>query len=254
MRNRFIRKWSGNRSFNGAAKRQAQALWGDIRLTVRQIIHLVTILALIFLFWNYPVLYPLKLMVVFFHESSHALAAVLSGGRVTEMVVIAQQGGHVLSIGGNRFITLSAGYLGSLIWGVLIYLSAALTRWDRGVMFVLGLFIAIITLVFVSNAFAIIFGLTTAVLMVLAARFLPRHINDFLLRLIGLTSMMYVVLDIYNDTIVHAHLRSDARMLAEEFGGVTALWGWSWIALSVLAMAACFRWTAKINPLVSTSA
>jgi hypothetical protein len=164
------------------------------------------------------------------------------------MVVVAQQGGHVLSLGGNRFVTLSAGYLGSLAWGLVIYTIATVTHWDRMAMFLLGLGIAAITLIFVSNGFALAFGLLTAIAMMLAARFLNRDVNDFLLRLIGLTSILYVVLDIYSDTIARSHLRSDARMLAEEFGGATLLWGGLWITISVLAMLGCLYWSIKLSP------
>ena len=86
-----------------------------------------------------------------------------------------------------------------------------------------------------------------AVVMVLAAKFFSHDINDFLLRLIGLTSMMYVTLDIYSDTIVRSHLQSDARMLAQEFGGATVLWGGLWIALSVVAIAGCLHWSVRVN-------
>ena len=200
---------------------------------------------MIFLLWEYPVLVPLKLLVVFFHESSHALATVLTGGQVAEMVIVAEQGGHVLSLGGNRFVTLSAGYLGSLLWGVIIYVVAIGTHWDRAAMFILGLCIAVITLLFVSNAFALGFGLLIAAAMMLCAIFLNRDINDFLLRLVGLTSIMYVVMDIYSDTIARYYLRSDARMLAEEFGGATLLWGSLWIVISVTAMVGCLTWSVK---------
>jgi hypothetical protein len=212
---------------------------------MRQVVYLLILLVLIFILWEYPVLVPLKLLVVFFHESSHALATVLTGGRVAEMVVVAQQGGHVMSLGGSRFVILSAGYLGSLLWGVVIYFLATGTHWDRLVMFVLGLCIGAITIVFVSNSFALAFGLLTAVAMILAAKFLNRDINDLLLRVIGLTSVMYVVLDIYSDTIARAHLRSDARMLAEEFGGATVLWGGLWITISVAVFGACLYWSVK---------
>lgn len=215
---------------------------------MRQIGYLFVLLVLIAWLWDYPLLLPLKILVVFFHESSHALATVLTGGRVTEMVVVAQQGGHVQSLGGNRFVTLSAGYLGSLAWGMVIYTIATLTHWDRMAMFLLGLGIAAVTLIFVSNGFALAFGLLTATAMMLAAKFLNREVNDFLLRLIGLTSILYVVLDIYNDTIARSHLRSDARMLAEEFGGATLFWGGSWVAISMLAMLGCLYWSVTLSP------
>jgi hypothetical protein len=62
------------------------------------------------------------------------------------------------------------------------------------------------------------------------------QLNDLMLRVVGITSMIYVPLDIYSDTISRSYLRSDARMLAEELGGATVLWGGLWIAVSLVVL------------------
>ena len=51
------------------------------------------ILAVVFALWATPVVLPLKLLVVFFHELSHALVAILTGGRVESFSVDFRQGG-----------------------------------------------------------------------------------------------------------------------------------------------------------------
>ena len=212
---------------------------------MKQIYSLPLLLMLIFGLWNYPVIYPLKLLVVFFHESSHAIATWLTGGTVEELVLVKEQGGHVLSRGGNLFIILSAGYLGSLLWGVILFVLAVATRFDRIIMACLGLFMVIISLLFAKGLFTLGFSLTTASLMLLAARFLSQPLNDLLLRLIALTSMMYAPLDIYSDTISRSHLKSDAYMLAEQVGGSTLMWGMVWISISLMIIYSCFRWVIR---------
>jgi len=182
--------------------------------------------------WEYPVLYPLKLLVVFFHESSHALMTVATGGEVRELVINQQQGGHVLSAGGNRMLTLNAGYLGSLVWGMFIYLLAVRTAQDKILMFLLGSSVIAIAVFFIRDAFALSFCFVTGIAMLAIAIKANVLINDAILRLIGLTNMMYVPLDIYSDTIARSHLRSDAFMLAEELGGTTMLWGGAWVLIS----------------------
>jgi hypothetical protein len=212
---------------------------------VRQLWYLLALLLAIFLLWDFPLFYPLKILVVFFHESSHALATLLTGGSVKEMVIQPQAGGHVISMGGNRAITLTAGYLGSLLWGVCIYLLAITSNRDRGIMMSLGGVLIVITLIYISNSFAFFFGLITGAVMIASGKWLSMKINDFILRVIGLTSMMYVPLDIYSDTILRSHLRSDARMFAEEFGGATVIWGTIWIAISLLVIYRCLKWSLK---------
>jgi hypothetical protein len=81
--------------------------------------------------------------------------------------------------------------------------------------------------------------------MLLSANFLATIYNDFLLRLIGLTSMAYVPLDIYSDTISRSYLRSDAAMLAAEFGGSTVLWGVIWILISLIVIFYCLKYSLK---------
>jgi hypothetical protein len=49
---------------------------------------------------------------VFIHETGHALATVLTGGRVVSMVVTPWESGDVHSVGGNAPLIASAGYDG----------------------------------------------------------------------------------------------------------------------------------------------
>jgi hypothetical protein len=210
---------------------------------MNQIGTLILLLGLIIIGWDYSILYPLKLLVVFFHESSHALATILTGGSVKELIINKDQGGHVLSQGGNRFIILSAGYIGSLLWGVSIYLASVKSRYDKAIMQLLALSIIIITVIFSRSLFSWLFGLLTGGAMLLMAKYLAEKYNDFALILIGLNSMMYAPLDIYSDTISRSYLPSDAYLLAEHTGGATLLWGVLWIIISVVVIFYCFKWS-----------
>lgn len=210
---------------------------------MKQLGTLILIVGLIIIGWDYSILYPLKLLVVFFHESSHALATLLTGGTVKELIINKDQGGHVISQGGNRFIILSAGYIGSLLWGVVIYLASVKSQYDKIIMRILGISIIIITVFLSRSLFSWLFGLLTGGGMLLMATYLAEHYNDFALRIIGLTSMLYAPLDIYSDTISRSHLPSDAYLLAEYTGGATILWGGIWIIISIMVILYCFKWS-----------
>lgn len=219
---------------------------------MKQAVYLAGLLGLIVLLWYHPVLspllYPLKLLVVFFHEASHALVTVLTGGTVVSLEIDPQRGGQVCASGGNRFLSLSAGYLGSLAWGLAVYLLAVKTRRQKTLMALLGLSVVGIAAAYVRDPFTLAFCGLTGLAMLGLGRWLKRQINDVLLRLVGLTSMLYAPLDIYSDTIARAELRSDARMLAEEFGGATMVWGGVWIAISLLAVVYALRWSLQTRP------
>ncbi|GAB6042499.1 M50 family metallopeptidase [Endothiovibrio diazotrophicus] len=209
------------------------------------IVYLALVVLAVLAAWDTPVVYPLKLLVVWFHELSHAVATVATGGTVQQMVVNQMQGGHVISLGGNRFITLSAGYCGSLLIGAALYAITVQTRQDRVTTAVLGVMMIVVALLFVRNLFGLGFSLATAAALLAMARYLSDGINDFVLRVIGLTTMMYVPLDIFSDTIQRSHLHSDAYMMAEEIGGTTMMWGAVWLLISLAIIGLTLRWTIR---------
>jgi len=188
-----------------------------------------------------PVLYPLHLLIVFFHELSHGLAALATGGSIVSLSLTPDEGGLATTIGGNLFLILSAGYIGSLLFGVALFLTALHTRLDRATVAALGLCTLLIAALYIRDGFPLVFCIVTGATLLLVARFLPHGANDLALRIAGLASMFYVPQDILSDTITRSHLRSDARMLAEEFGGATMLWGGAWFLISLGVIALTLR-------------
>ena len=191
----------------------------------------------LWLLWPSPVLYPLKLFVVLLHEVSHGMAAVLTGGRIERIVLFAEQGGATYTRGGNAFLTLSAGYLGSLLWGLALMLAArGRARTVRFTLLALSLVVLGVTLAFVRNPFGILFGLLFGAVLFVAARRLDTRAQAIVLSVLGMTSALYALLDIRSDVLDRPHLPSDAFMLGELTGIPTAFWGVFWI---VLGLAAC---------------
>ena len=111
--------------------------------------------ALVTLFlWNSVLLAPFKLIAVFLHEFSHALATWVTCGRVVAIQVSValylvcamsamcyecvcapvyaqineNYGGMIRTDGGVRWLILSAGYTGSVVWGCFFMLMS----WTKG--------------------------------------------------------------------------------------------------------------------------
>lgn len=184
--------------------------------------------------WVTPFLAPVKILVVFFHELSHAVAGWLTGGEVKEFVINVNQGGHVLMVGGDRFLTLSAGYLGSLVVGAVMLLATGYSRSDKYITAFLGIVLIGVAAGFIRTPFGFIYCAVVGGGMLVAAYLLSHQINDYILHFLAMTNLLYVPLDIYSDTLQRSHLRSDARMLAEEFGGTTVMWGVVWLSISLV--------------------
>lgn len=202
---------------------------------------MLALAAAVFALWQTPVALPLKLLVVLFHELSHGLAAVATGGSIESLTVTADQGGLAVTRGGSRFAVLTAGYLGSLLIGLALFAVALRSTADRVVLGGLGAALLVAAAFYIRELFALAFCLAAGGLMLAGARYLPRLAADLALRVIGLASMVYVPYDIVSDTILRAGDRSDARLLAEEIGGATLVWGALWFIASLAVIVFALR-------------
>lgn len=198
--------------------------------------------ALLWLLWNTPVVYPLKIFVVLLHEISHGLVAVATGGAIERIVITANQGGLCRCPGGSAFLTLSAGYLGSLLWGGAILMTArGRGRTPQIATAAIGIVVIVVTLLYVRNVFGVLFGVSFGGGMVMAGHYLPASGNAALLTALGLTSCLYAILDIKSDILDRPQVMSDARMLSELTGVPTVIWGVLWVAVALLFSAWLFR-------------
>lgn len=201
---------------------------------------LLLITALLYIFWNTPVAAPVWMLVVFFHEGAHGLAAILTGGIIEELVLDPRQGGSLTSRGGNFFAIASAGYLGSLLIGVVYFALALRTDWDRLLLALCGGISLMIAALYVRDGFSVAFAVVTGLVLIGIAWKLPATISDLVLRIIGLASILYVPYDIFSDTFRQSG-GSDAAMLAAEFGGSERFWGGLWLIISLIWIGLCFR-------------
>jgi hypothetical protein len=198
--------------------------------------------------WLTPVVFPLRVFVVLLHEISHALAAIATGGSVERIVLFANEGGAAYTRGGSSFVILSAGYLGSLLWGLaLIELAGMRTERARWALFALGIFTALMGALFVRNLFGFLFTAAFAGALVFAARRLAGRSVALVLLALGLTSALYALLDIRSDILANPHLESDAVLLQGLTGVPALVWGFLWIGI---ALACCWlalrRWLRRV--------
>jgi hypothetical protein len=196
----------------------------------------------IWLLWNTPVVYPLKVFVVMLHEISHGIAAIATGGAIQRIELTVDQGGACYCGGGNAFLTLSAGYLGSLAWGALLLLIAVgAVKRHRITLIAIGSLVAAVTVLYIRRPFGLVFGLIAGIALIAAARRLPPPVNRGILTVLGLTSCLYAILDIKSDVIDRPDAQSDAYMLSEMTGIPTVFWGFLWIATALLVSGLLLR-------------
>ncbi len=206
-------------------------------LTRRRLGLLVGLFAYIgalWLLWDTRIIYPLKIFVVFLHEVSHGIAAVAGGGSIAGIQISSNQGGVCQCGGGIRFVTLTAGYLGSLSWGVAMLLVVRAKRiWHLVMLVGLGVLVLTVSLMYIDGGFGVTFGLLFGLALLGIAKYFPSDMHTMTLTVTGRTSGLYAVGAITSDVIDRPGIRSDASMLADLTGVPTVLWGVLWIGISL---------------------
>ena len=224
------------------------------RYDVKRILVFVGAAALMGVFWDSVFLKPLRLFVVYLHEASHGIVLLATGGKIESIQVFMNEGGVAVGRGGSRFWTLTAGYLGSLLWGCLILLVSSRTRHSRLLAMSLGIGAAALTVFYVRNTVGFLVGMTAAAFFIIGALlFTKGAVLQWSMRIIGLASCLYAVYDIASDVLYRPELRSDARMLAEHTGfppilsttHKTLFWGAAWILISIAVTALTVRAASK---------
>jgi hypothetical protein len=197
---------------------------------------LLAFFAALWLLWPTPVVYPFKIFVVFLHELSHALAALATGGEVEAITLDPREGGATYTYGGNAFVMLSAGYLGSLLWGMgMLAIARARPKLAGPTIQALAVLTWAVTALYVRNLFGIVFGILFGFALLFAGRRLQRDQAVALLTALGLTSSLYALLDIRSDILQRPGVESDARLLAELTGIPTLFWGGLWATIALVS-------------------
>ena len=203
--------------------------------------------ALALWFWNSPVLWPVKIMVVLFHELGHAIATWATGGTVIEIGLSPQVGGHALSQGGWPFLIANAGYLGSLVWGIALLAIARRRGSTRVALGLLGLMVGVVALLYVRPIFDFGFGfcIVASVALLVASKLLPTVAAQVVLRGLGVFSILYALFDIRDDIFLSGPgVVTDASILAASTGVPSIFWGVLWLALGVGVLYATRKWIA----------
>lgn len=199
-------------------------------------------LLLAFLLWNTFLIYPIKLFVVLTHEMSHGIFAILSGGKLDSLLLTSSLGGESRTIGGNKFIIASAGYLGSLTFGVLLFISGYKEKLRK----VFSILLAILLILFAANylegGFGRISALLFAVVFILSPIYLPQIANAYFYKILGIISMAYVAIDIKEDILTNVYRPSDAQFIAEITSVSATVWGVLWLVTSLVTIYFVVKW------------
>lgn len=193
--------------------------------------------------WRVPfiawVFYPFHLFGTFIHELSHGIAAILTGGSFLKFVVRPNFSGVATTSGGIDWIIVSAGYVGSAIFGGLLIIISAWGISARAVLFGLGIALGILCVLFVRSLFGIVAGLLFSAVLIAAGTRLSGFWASQVLLFIAIQSILDAldsVFDLVKLSTHHRYVLTDAQIMAQKTFLPAVFWAvlWSGISLAVL--------------------
>ena len=213
----------------------------------RKLVALLVVAAgLAFWLWDTWAVYPLKLFVVLFHESGHALAAWLVGGSVESIAIDPHQGGLTYTRHSGSFldrvVISSGGYVGSTLFGAGILAVSARLRSGRAVLWGLAAFLVAALVLWVRDLFTAVFTLGMAATLALLGRVLAADVSRAAALFLGTFTGMYALWDIRDDLFTFGRTcPTDAAMLADATGIPALGWAIAWGLVSVAALVLAVR-------------
>lgn len=166
-----------------------------------------------FFLWNSLLLKPMKLIAVFVHEFSHATACWITGGKVSSIEVINNEGGVTKYEGGKRCIIIPAGYLGCAFWGMLLVVLSG-ERLASLISACIFIFSLVISIFFSPNRmmkWMCVGFIVLTVAFIVMDRLLFHPLLQFLTLFYGTFIGCFSIYDIYDDLNTRTVERSDAH-------------------------------------------
>ena len=215
----------------------------NFNITLLEVWLPIIVALLVTFFWDYAFVFPVKLFAVLLHEISHAIMTILTGGTPIKILLSNDLSGLTSVEGGNLFLIASSGYLGSLLFGILIYLSSHRENIAKIVTLLISIVIIISSINLIEGGFYKFLGLLVAVILFTIPRFFNQIISVISLRIVGLTSCIYIIADIKQDLLTTT-LRETDTQIVEYITGINSIYfGLLWLILSVVILYFAVRWT-----------
>jgi hypothetical protein len=185
--------------------------------------------------WGRKILYPVRIFVCFLHELGHGLAAIFTGGSVDSIQINPDGSGWTRTINGNRAVTIMGGYLGSAVFGNLIFsIGAKFKVLSKYLMFLIAIGMVFTALIwfnsFMTSGILILFALSLVVFA------LKTEWSREIIMFLGLASVLYIIKDF------NIGPSSDLAAYANEIPVFSAnIWKYIWLLIALIICALNLR-------------
>jgi len=184
---------------------------------------------------------PFVYLTTVFHELSHGIAALSTGGSIIEFSLSSNGAGHVISRGGIAPIIAFSGYFGAALWGGLLYQSAHHIDLGRATLvllissFVLTLVLWVNTLI-TAAILVLMIGLLCAVLL--------GPSNKILKHLLRFIAVIVLFNAIHSPLYLLGSSKGDSALLAELLLLPELIWVGIWLCWGLFVLFKLFKSTS----------
>ncbi|HZF40151.1 MAG TPA: M50 family metallopeptidase [Blastocatellia bacterium] len=206
--------------------------------------------------FGFLVVYPLRLFVTFIHEGGHALAALLTLGSVSRLVIHANASGETYTYGGLSFLISSAGYLASTAYGAGLLTLLHDGGRAKAVLTVTAAIILTLTGFFTADSFSLFIGIALTGLLIWVAIGWSARWAHFFLSFLAVQCCLNALYDLKTLFLISAttNMHSDAVNMQEATTIPAIVWVSFWIIISILALVFALRIYAQNLGLISKPA
>ncbi len=219
-----------------------------MKQTGKYLIILVAAVAL----WNTVIMKPLKLFAVFLHELGHSLMAVIFGYGIQGLRINLNESGYALTLpknGFSAFMIANGGYLGSLVFALLIlYLKR--TPLKKFILGSIAILLLGVSIKYGESFFTILYSAIFAGFVLVLYMVHNDKLNEWVIDIIGISSVAYAVYDTFVDTVLlQLNLKlhiiqgwktsqpvTDAVQLQNMTQIPAFVWGLLWLVISLFAV------------------
>lgn len=176
---------------------------------------------------------PFIYLTTIFHEVSHGIAALVSGGQIIEFAVALDGSGHLISSGGNAILITFSGYFGAPLWGACLFLSAHNMTYARVTLGMLLIMFLILLLFWVADILTVTIVIFVALLLSLTLRFAHKKLLNHAVRLIAIVVLFN---GIYGPLYLLAAQRGDSMAMANLTATSPFVWVLIWLVWGVFLL------------------
>ena len=179
---------------------------------------------------------PFSWMQTYFHEISHGIAAMLTGGSVVSIELHLLGSGLCTTVGGSRFIVAFSGYFGAAIWGAFIYTMVDNVSKKRSIS-IAGIMIGMIVLS------ALFWGRDLITLLIMGMMIVPFAViiktrSQFLVKYFLQFLGIYILLDSIKSPLhlIDGRYYGDGVTLSKLTGIPEIIWVFIWLCIGMCAL------------------